>query len=274
MQYRARYYDPAVGTFVGEDPLGFGAGDANLYRYVFNSPTNFTDPSGRSAEIPYGHIARETAIGVGAAAVATYQLGKNIVNEWKTLPRQTESPTSFEPFSIPNLPGAGAFPTTVATPGEFSPNPDRSRDNPLGNLTPPAPRPKTGELEYPHTGNTDAKPNFVEGGFCPVPGLDNDGKPDFPSPYFESGLEPSFEPKINKQLPKRGWTADDVRELIENPGRTVPTRDTRYLPDGTRANAPATAYIDKDGNYVVQNDETGDIVQVSDRNDPGWKAPF
>ena len=44
--YRARYFDPAVGTFVGEDPLGFAAGDSNLYRYVFNSPTNFTDPSG------------------------------------------------------------------------------------------------------------------------------------------------------------------------------------------------------------------------------------
>jgi hypothetical protein len=24
----------------------FAAGDANLYRYVVNSPTNFTDPSG------------------------------------------------------------------------------------------------------------------------------------------------------------------------------------------------------------------------------------
>jgi uncharacterized protein RhaS with RHS repeats len=46
--YRARYFDPAAGTFVSEDPLGFGAGDENLYRYVFNSPTNFTDPSGEA----------------------------------------------------------------------------------------------------------------------------------------------------------------------------------------------------------------------------------
>ena len=47
--YRARYFDPAVGTFVSADPLGFGAGDSNLYSYVSNSPTNFTDPSGESA---------------------------------------------------------------------------------------------------------------------------------------------------------------------------------------------------------------------------------
>jgi RHS repeat-associated protein len=44
--YRARYYDPKVGRFISEDPLGFGAGDTNLYRYVNNSPTNFTDPTG------------------------------------------------------------------------------------------------------------------------------------------------------------------------------------------------------------------------------------
>jgi hypothetical protein len=35
-----------VGQFVSEDPIGFGAGDGNLYRYVFNSPINFTDPEG------------------------------------------------------------------------------------------------------------------------------------------------------------------------------------------------------------------------------------
>jgi RHS repeat-associated protein len=44
--YRARYYDAGVGRFVSEDPIGFSAGDANLYRYVGNSPVNATDPSG------------------------------------------------------------------------------------------------------------------------------------------------------------------------------------------------------------------------------------
>ena len=39
-------YDPLVGRFLEEDPLGFAAGDPNLHRYVGNSPTNATDPSG------------------------------------------------------------------------------------------------------------------------------------------------------------------------------------------------------------------------------------
>ena len=44
--YRARYYDPAVGRFVSEDPLGFAAGDGNLTRYVNNSPNISYDPTG------------------------------------------------------------------------------------------------------------------------------------------------------------------------------------------------------------------------------------
>lgn len=32
--YRARWYDPAVGRFASEDPSGFARGDANLYRYA------------------------------------------------------------------------------------------------------------------------------------------------------------------------------------------------------------------------------------------------
>jgi RHS repeat-associated protein len=46
--YRARYYDSGNGRFIGEDPLGFGAGDGNLTRYVGNSPTNWVDPSGKA----------------------------------------------------------------------------------------------------------------------------------------------------------------------------------------------------------------------------------
>jgi RHS repeat-associated protein len=50
--YRARYYDPTVGEFISEDPIGFNAGDTNLYRYVGNSPTNWIDPSGNQATAP------------------------------------------------------------------------------------------------------------------------------------------------------------------------------------------------------------------------------
>ncbi|ERN39820.1 RHS repeat-associated core domain protein [Rubidibacter lacunae KORDI 51-2] len=50
--YRARYYDPRTGRFLSEDPLGFGAGDVNLYRYVGNSPLNAIDPYGLESLVP------------------------------------------------------------------------------------------------------------------------------------------------------------------------------------------------------------------------------
>jgi RHS repeat-associated protein len=43
--YRARYYDPAPGKFLSEDPVGFSAG-VDFYRYVSNSPVDLIDPSG------------------------------------------------------------------------------------------------------------------------------------------------------------------------------------------------------------------------------------
>jgi RHS repeat-associated protein len=44
--YRARYYDPEIGRFLAEDPIGFYGGDFNLNSYVRNNPTNLIDPSG------------------------------------------------------------------------------------------------------------------------------------------------------------------------------------------------------------------------------------
>ncbi len=46
---RERQYDPTIGRFISEDPIRFGAGDANLYRYVWNNPVNNVDPSGHDS---------------------------------------------------------------------------------------------------------------------------------------------------------------------------------------------------------------------------------
>jgi RHS repeat-associated protein len=44
--FRNRDYIPAEGRWAQRDPMGLGAGDLNIYRYVENSPTNLTDPTG------------------------------------------------------------------------------------------------------------------------------------------------------------------------------------------------------------------------------------
>lgn len=50
--YRARHYDSVAGRFIQKDPIGLNAGDTNLYRYVFNSPLNFIDPTGTGYSHP------------------------------------------------------------------------------------------------------------------------------------------------------------------------------------------------------------------------------
>jgi len=53
LQYnRARWYDASAGRWLSQDPIGFAAGDANLYRYVGNHPSYATDPSGLQEPAP------------------------------------------------------------------------------------------------------------------------------------------------------------------------------------------------------------------------------
>ncbi len=49
--YRARYYSPALGRFIAEDPTGFSGGDVDLYAYTGNSPTSLLDPLGLNTQV-------------------------------------------------------------------------------------------------------------------------------------------------------------------------------------------------------------------------------
>ncbi|HJT35100.1 MAG TPA: RHS repeat-associated core domain-containing protein, partial [Pirellulales bacterium] len=50
-----RWYDPVVGRWISEDPIGFGGGDANVVCYVGNNPVSQVDPVGEQL------ISRSTA---------------------------------------------------------------------------------------------------------------------------------------------------------------------------------------------------------------------
>jgi RHS repeat-associated protein len=55
LQYnRARYYDVSTARWTSQDPLGFDAGDSNLYRYVKNRLLAEVDPSGLTGMIEIG----------------------------------------------------------------------------------------------------------------------------------------------------------------------------------------------------------------------------
>ena len=46
--FGARYYNPATGRFLSEDPLGFAGSGPNLYAYAGDDPIDLYDPFGES----------------------------------------------------------------------------------------------------------------------------------------------------------------------------------------------------------------------------------
>jgi RHS repeat-associated protein len=80
--YRARTYDPAIGQFLQPDPIGFAAGDLNIYAYVSNDPYNWSDPSGLNSAAAAATDAEEAAmasIAMGIIGSAMINLAQHIV---------------------------------------------------------------------------------------------------------------------------------------------------------------------------------------------------
>ena len=79
------------------------------------------------------------------------------------------------------------------------------------------------------------------------------------------GDDIKFDDKIRAQLEPRGWTEESVRELTETDPSGTSVDHTTGEP------RPATVYGEPQGGHVIVNDETGQVVQVSDRFDPDWR---
>ena len=76
MYMQARYYDPVIGRFYSNDPVGFyGEVDSfNRYSYVGNNPYKYTDPTGMTKE-------------------SSYDKCENDPNCTNVIPKQTENKT-------------------------------------------------------------------------------------------------------------------------------------------------------------------------------------
>jgi Colicin E5 ribonuclease domain len=88
-----------------------------------------------------------------------------------------------------------------------------------------------------------------------------------PAEAPDAHFHTEYTEKILGQLETRGWTKDMVERTIR-----ILVSETHLVWDltsGTRQ--PATAYALSDNQYVVVNDVTNEIVQVSDRNIENWK---
>ena len=75
----------------------------------------------------------------------------------------------------------------------------------------------------------------------------------------------------DRQVCGGGWNHDRIGQAIDSPRETHNVIDRRSATDGS--GEPATAYVHSDGGYVILNDASGDIVQVSDLTRP-CRAPW
>jgi filamentous hemagglutinin len=81
-----------------------------------------------------------------------------------------------------------------------------------------------------------------------------------------------FDDKIKGQLKERGWTEQEIEGLVGSgapTGTSVDQRGSGKTEDRLGRNDTASVWGDS-GGYVVVNDRTGEVVQVSDKNDPNW----
>ncbi|MBC2268252.1 transposase [Listeria sp. FSL L7-0083] len=69
--------------------------------------------------------------------------------------------------------------------------------------------------------------------------------------------------KVNNQMKKRGWSEESVKSVVDHP------HTTRKSVNKATGN-DATVFYDKDGSYVIIDDKTKEIVQISDKFDKNW----
>ncbi len=97
---RARFYDPQIGRFVSEDPIGLNGG-INLYGYVNNNPQNFTDPSGQLPFFPFPSAYDPFPFNNGGElADYAHDKLKTAADYWG------DPPIAYNPFGTPRLFGS------------------------------------------------------------------------------------------------------------------------------------------------------------------------
>jgi RHS repeat-associated protein len=277
-----RVQDAVIGRFLSPDPIvqfPFFSQSFNRYSYVLNNPLTFTDPSGFELNAP-GHLPtpdnpefHRCMLGVCPSPDDAPDRGLDAGSKKEgPVPRDTPGPAVLPE---PNL--WTIYVEYVGDPlGElfgdigrqWASDVDEHWTTPVVNIA--AGKASKEDVRKLAIGvGVTAATILTEGAVAE--GL---GTATAAEAVSAARAATSLGTKIEKQMAKRGWSRQSIDDAIANPTRTVSTKDTRHLPGGARMDDSATAYYGKDGGYVVRNDRTGDVVQISDRNDPAWAAPW
>jgi RHS repeat-associated protein len=258
--YRARYYDSAVGRFISEDPIGFDAGDTNIYRYVGNNAVNAIDPSGLESETLdfegakwlFGPIIVLCGIGIQSAGDAFSGIGQILSS-----PRPSPQPYPLLPFPVPdrNRLHLGDPDIRINNSGVVPPSPPGFNNQPV---FPGLNHTGGGQQGY----NSWLSPQFMKSG---TSGDGTDAHPSSPVGNIGSPMDvkPGTNPSRNiggrdysghalDRMQGRGLTPSVVENTIQS-GQVIPGKVS-----GT------TAYYDSTNNVtVITNTTSGKVITAA-----------
>jgi RHS repeat-associated protein len=116
-QFGARYYSPGDGRFMRQDPMKFGAGDTDFYRYVFNQPLQLKDPTGQFSTLNPETFALQAAcyadIGMATGAVVT--VATITVLTAAIIATRNHMSSYRGPVSFPTIPIGALITNTITT---------------------------------------------------------------------------------------------------------------------------------------------------------------
>ncbi len=102
--FRARYYDPVLGRFMGVDPVGANPARVhglNRYAYANNNPYRYVDPDGR-----YADLAIEAAsISVGVVSLGGAGVNQTDLRSWsnKDVKVTWDHADTYKDFNCPTV---------------------------------------------------------------------------------------------------------------------------------------------------------------------------
>ncbi|MGH9407351.1 MAG: RHS repeat-associated core domain-containing protein, partial [Terriglobia bacterium] len=256
----ARDYASNLGRWMTPDPDNAGADPSNpqswnAYSYALNNPTTNTDPSG--LDCLYVSSQSVTSIFVSTQRGNCTEAGGIYINGTVDLNSLTYTGTSlgysFTPYSGGS--GAGVI--------DFTSGPS-SEQQALQTLS-LAGQMASAQLNSYVKALGVAATAEVGGEFLGAALEGVGGAEEETAAAMEAKAGPALgrlSPKIQNQMATRGWTRQDILDVFEKGEQT-------QVVDRTAGGAPATQYLDPEtGQFIVVNDKTGNVIQVSG---PGFR---
>jgi RHS repeat-associated protein len=247
----ARQYDPYINRFISPDPIIPQPGNPqslNRYSYVYNRPLTHVDSS--------GHIPIPVIIGVGVLILKAIDYGWTAWDTYQSGRVLTDPNASRSDKMLAGLNIALSVGLEAVEPDDFLPT-----SLPIDDVARKALM--KGAKESLEAGGEEGLQIFIR------KNLGDHADDVLRRLDMGHSIDPSqllFSDKITDQLGRRGWTRQGIEELIGNPALT---RKNPGILNRATGN-PVTYFYRADGYYVVVDDISGEIVQISNTFDPNW----